>query len=48
MGYDLTPEQYEEFMLTIISQMAALFILILVGYGAAKLKIIDGRFSQQR
>ena len=34
-------------MLTIISQMAALFILILVGYGAAKLKIIDGRFSQQ-
>ena len=42
MGYDLTPEQYEEFMLTIISQMAALFILILVGYGAAKLKIIDG------
>ena len=28
-------------MLTIISQMAALFILILVGYGAAKLKIID-------
>ena len=27
--------------------MAALFILILVGYGAAKLKIIDGRFSQQ-
>ena len=34
-------------MLAIISQMAALFILILVGYGAAKLKIIDGRFSQQ-
>ena len=34
-------------MLTIISQMAALFILIIVGYGAAKLKIIDGRFSQQ-
>ena len=33
--------------MTIISQMAALFILILVGYGAAKLKIIDGRFSQQ-
>ena len=27
--------------------MAALFILILVGYGAAKLRIIDGRFSQQ-
>ena len=34
-------------MLAIISQMAALFILILVGYGAAKLRIIDGRFSQQ-
>lgn len=34
-------------MLDIISQMAALFILILVGFGAAKLKIIDSRFSQQ-
>ena len=42
----LRPENLE-FMLAIISQMAALFILILVGYGAAKLKIIDGRFSQQ-
>ena len=34
-------------MLDIISQMAALFILILVGFAAAKIKIIDGRFSQQ-
>lgn len=34
-------------MLTLISQMTSLFILILVGFGAAKLKMIDGRFSQQ-
>ena len=34
-------------MLSIITQMAALFILILVGFGAARLKMIDGRFSQQ-
>lgn len=27
--------------------MTSLFILILVGFGAAKLKMIDGRFSQQ-
>ena len=33
--------------MTIISRMAVLFILIPVGYGAAKLKITDGRFSQQ-
>lgn len=34
-------------MLDIISQMAALFILILVGFAAAKMKMTDGRFSQQ-
>ena len=34
-------------MLTLISQMTSLFILILLGFGAAKLKMIDGRFSQQ-
>ena len=34
-------------MTDIISQMAALFILILVGFAAAKMKITDGRFSQQ-
>lgn len=34
-------------MLDIISQMAALFILIIVGFAAAKMKMIDGRFSQQ-
>ena len=34
-------------MLDIISQMTSLFILILVGYAAAKFKITDSRFSQQ-
>lgn len=46
--YFCSPEKTKgKNMLTIISQMAALFILILVGFGAAKLKMIDGRFSQQ-